>query len=200
MPQLDKFIFFSQYFWFFLLFFGLYLLLAGSVLPALFRSLKGRRLLRRALGTFNGRLGLLGESFTLHHAATLSQLRSLPLRQENGVALTLDTLRHRREPLLPLLAETAPLWFPPSTPSTSPSYPPLPPLLLPLVALRPPSAAALSLLASLSPLPPSHPLSPPTAAPFPLLLLWALRRYGRLVGLLRSAPLSPIFPPLYPLA
>lgn len=49
MPQLDKFIFFSQLFWLALLLGLLYLLLAGWFLPRLLRSLKFRRVHRGRL-------------------------------------------------------------------------------------------------------------------------------------------------------
>ena len=64
MPQLDKFIFFSQYFWLFLLLFVSYFLLIKWVLPSLFRTLKARKLhllsLREQMEERPGVVGLSG--------------------------------------------------------------------------------------------------------------------------------------------
>jgi hypothetical protein len=58
-PQLDKFIFASQFFWFFLLFFGSYYLLVSSILPSLLKTLKFRRLRLHSLHSTNEDLAAL---------------------------------------------------------------------------------------------------------------------------------------------
>lgn len=118
MPQLDKFIFFSQLFWLLLLLLSLYLLLVGLVLPRLLRTLKVRRV---RLGRWSGRLtSVVGSSEPLadFRRSSFSALVSA------GERLGVEQLKAVRTPSPSLLL------LPPATPLSS-STPPPPPSLLP---------------------------------------------------------------------
>jgi len=162
MPQLDKFIFFPQLFWFVVLLAGLYLLLVGWLLPRLLRSLKFRRAHRGRLARrlLRSSLLLADRLPPLVAPSQRSPLLVLPALDRLGDSLAFSLSGFRRFLLPPLPLRPFPLASLASLPSLSQL-----PVFSPLFSAPPAAPASLAPLTfhgrSLS-LPPFYPRPSPS--------------------------------------